>query len=414
MRAQVRDSRRARWFLWRGLAVAVVFGSGFAGFVLRGEVSDRAVAGAHLGVKLYYTLGLFVLGGLDLGTPIAGPPLAQGLLWFAYFAAPALTATAVVEGILRAVDPERWRLRRLRDHVVIGGCGRLAMIYLACLRARQPHVPIVVVEARPEHPLLPAARQTYGARVVIGDVSTSAVLSTLRVEHARRVLMLTGNDFANLDAAAKILATTPGRGDRFVVHVGDLRLGRLMKRTKVASECVIFNIYQAAAEHLVLTELHPHFLRTEFRDVLVLAGFGRLGQTVLAELQERAPDALAEVLLMDLDAEERAMEFAEEVGFSGQYRHRAISGDMDALATWQQLEQSHDFSAGAPVFVLATGDDSLNVRIALRMAQRYPNALVLARTYFPSTFAAEVSHDAGFRTFSVSELVAASMPQSWL
>ena len=57
------------------------------------EVSERDLTGEGLLGRLYYVLGLFVLGGLDLGTPMGGPAFGRVLLWFAYFGAPLITAS---------------------------------------------------------------------------------------------------------------------------------------------------------------------------------------------------------------------------------------------------------------------------------------------------------------------------------
>ena len=37
---------------------------------------------------IYYSGGLFVFGGLDLGSPVGGPLLGRTALWIAYFLAP--------------------------------------------------------------------------------------------------------------------------------------------------------------------------------------------------------------------------------------------------------------------------------------------------------------------------------------
>lgn len=63
-----------RWFRFRGLALVGVFLCGFIAFLMGVGVTDRAgVADADTMTKLYYTLGLFVLGGMDLGVPRGGP-----------------------------------------------------------------------------------------------------------------------------------------------------------------------------------------------------------------------------------------------------------------------------------------------------------------------------------------------------
>jgi hypothetical protein len=61
-------------------------------------VSDRPeVLGAGILTHLYYSLGLFVLGGLDLGVPIDGPNGARIALWLAYFLAPLVTTGVLVQ-----------------------------------------------------------------------------------------------------------------------------------------------------------------------------------------------------------------------------------------------------------------------------------------------------------------------------
>ena len=56
-------------------------------------VSERDLADAGILTRAYYTLGLFFLGGLDLGTPVGGPEAARTVLWLAYFAAPLITGS---------------------------------------------------------------------------------------------------------------------------------------------------------------------------------------------------------------------------------------------------------------------------------------------------------------------------------
>lgn len=413
--SHVRDTRRARWFFWRGLALALVFGSGLAGFLLGADVTDRAgVADANIAAKIYYTVCLFVLGGVDLGTPTGGTALARALLWFAYFAAPIITASAVIEGVLRVMRPDRWRLRGLRNHVIIGGCGRLAMLYLKRMRSHNKRARAVVVEAKADHPYASAARELYRAQVFHGSIAADTIIASLKVDKARRIVLATGDDFANLDAAAKIIALQPGIGERVLVHVADLRFKNVMAHTRVATECHIFNIYQSAASHLVDTDIVPYFEHTEFRDIIVLAGFGRLGQTILASLQERAAGSMSAVIIVDVDAEERAMVFGEQVGFSDCYERHIVEGDINDLGVWQRVEELYDLSSCAPAFLLVSGNDGLNVRIALRMGKRFPTSLVLARTYFRSSFVDDVSEDANFQPFSVAELIHDSLPEDWL
>jgi Trk K+ transport system NAD-binding subunit len=412
-RAQVRNTWR--WFRWRSLLLVLVFAVGFTAFSLGVSPRDRLYVGdSDVLTRAYYTIGLFVLGGLDLGVPVGGPPLARALLWLTYFVAPAITASAVIEGLLRAIRPRFWAVRSLRDHIVIAGCGKLTMQYLARLREEYPRKGVVIVEQRMDAPNVDAARDIYGALVVAGDVTNDVVLSVLRLELAERVLLLTGDDFTNLDAAAKIIALAPSMTKRIVVHVGDLHFARVLAHTRMSAHVTIFNTHEIAAVHLVRHQLLAHFQRTEPLDAVVIAGFGRFGQTVLDSLQKEAAGKFDRVVLIDLECKRRAELFDEQVGFSGGYRRDFFDADLRDPEVWRTLAADCDFSQGEPAFVIGSGDDGANVHTALWLQKKYPNAFVVARSFRRSSFAEEISKEAGFEVFSVADLVTRSIPDGWL
>lgn len=412
--SQKRWQRRWRSLAWRGALLLAVFSAGVTAFELGVGVSDRpglpeAGALAHI----YYTLGLFVLGGMDLGVPVGGTAFARGLLWVSYFAAPAITGFAVIEAVLNAVGPDRWLLRRARGHIVVGGAGKMGLLYLRRLRELHPRKQVVLVDARADHPSTAAAREVYRAMVLHGDIHAELVLAALRLDHVDRVVLLTGDDFANLDAAARILARAPQLASRIVVHVSDLRFMRMMSDTRVARDCHIFNSHQIAASHLVRTELMQWFAATDGRDIVVLAGFGRFGQTVLDELQRSCVDHFDQVIVIDCDADNQVAAFEQQVGFADGYRYEVVTGDLSDPRVWQQIEAPCRLAERSPAFVLGCGDDATNLRSALYVSQRYPKARVVARRFESSSFADEVARDAGFRTISVADLVTASMPNAW-
>jgi Trk K+ transport system NAD-binding subunit len=393
----------------------LVFICGLASFLMGVDVSDRpGVPNAAFLTQAYYTVGLFVLGGLDLGVPLGGPTYARALLWFAYFAAPAITASAVIEGVLRAIRPRHWALRRMSGHIVIAGCGKVTMQYLARLRANHPTKPVVVVETQANRPNLDEVRDVYDAFIVTGDINSDLLLSSLRLDHADRVLLLTGDDFANLDSAARILQIAPNLGQRIVVHVADLHFMRLVHHTHVADEVTIFNTHQIAAQHLVTSQLVAHFHHTEPLDTIVIAGFGRFGQTVLDQLQRLADGKFDRVALIDIDCTKRSQIFEEQVGFSGDYEHDTIDGDLRDPELWRRLESTYRFSDSEPAFVIGSGEDGINLHTALWLKSKYPRAFVVARSFRTSPFALDVSRKGGFRMFSVADLVSQSIPDSWV
>jgi voltage-gated potassium channel Kch len=408
-------ARAWRWLRWRTVLILGVYVFALYSFELGVATTGRPeIREAGFLAHTYYAAGLFVLGGMDLGMPTGGPLFGRVLLWAAYFVAPVITAEALIEGVLQAIRPRHWELRRMRGHVVIAGCGKLTMQYLARLRKVQPRKQVVVVETRADHPNLDEARDLFGVYVVIGDIDSDALLGGLRLEHADRVLLLTGEDFINLDTASKVLHVAPRLGRHVIVHLGDLHFLRAVAGTRVAKECTFFNTHQIAAEHLVETRLLSHFDRTEPLDAVVIAGFGRFGQTVLAELQKRAAGKFERVVLVDLECHLRTRLFQEQIGFAGGYEVERVVGDLRDPELWAGLADRFGFDKGEPAVVLGSGEDGTNLQAALRLKSRYPNAFVIARSFRHSAFAEDVAADAGFDAFSVADLVADSMPTDWL
>src|SRR4051812_19144077 len=84
----------------RGGLAAIVYLLAVFAFRAGVEVSARqGVPDMGLFAQLYYAGGLFILGGMDLGTPSGGPHVARVLLWTTYFAAPLITTSTVLEGL---------------------------------------------------------------------------------------------------------------------------------------------------------------------------------------------------------------------------------------------------------------------------------------------------------------------------
>ncbi len=403
-----------RPFALRGIAVALVVVAGVTALSVGVEVTERDLSGEGVAGRLYYVLGLFVLGGLDLGTPVGGPAFGRALLWIAYFGAPLITASTLVEAAIRLVDPLGRKMKALDQHVVLGGAGRLTMVYVKKLRERGVRRSIVVVERDASHPAIPELRDVYRASVIIGDLTHDEVLSGLRLERAHRVLLLTGDDFANLDAAAKVLRRAPKLAGRLVVHVSRLRMMRETAGSAVARDAEIFNGHEFAATKLVDDHLQSRFHDTPESDLVVLIGFGRFGQTVLRQLQDKAVRKFDEVVTIDERASEMARVFSDHPGFAQWYRHSVLDGDILDPEVWAGITDRIERSGSAPVFVVGSGDDGTNLQAALMARRRYPDAYVILRSFRLSPFTDEVAREAGVEAFHLGGLIANGMPERWL
>lgn len=403
--------RLLRPLVWRSLAFAVVYLAGLAGLLAGTGVSERHVVG--IADSVYYALGLFVLGGMDLGTPVGGPLYGRILLWTAYFTAPIITASALIEAAVRLLSPLALRLRRLNGHVVLGGAGRLTMLYVRKFRELDARAPIVVVERNPSHEALMELHDAHRAAIITGDITSDDVLRRLRLDRVRRVLLLTGDDFVNLDAASKIVKLSPASADRVVVHVSDLGFMRQTAVSRVAHVCEVFNGHEFAAVHLVRSHLLERFRQTPYRDAIVLAGFGRFGQTVLDQLQQHAGGSFGRVVIVDQNATRNTTAFDDQVGFADGYDRLVMDGDLLDSGIWRRVAQMSAADGRDPVFVMGSGNDGTNLQAALLARRQHPDAYVIVRSFRASPFTAETAREAGVHAFSLADLIESAMPPEW-
>ena len=365
--------------------------------------------------KAYYSMGLFVVGGLDLGTPTGGPWWARTLLWIAYFGAPLLTASAVLEAVLRMLRPGRWQLRNMGNHTIIFGAGRLTISYLRVLMKFSPTERIVVVNREFDPVTEQELKQKFGALTIVGDLTHDYLLSMLRLKKAKRVLLLGDNDFQAFEAASRILTIAPRLKNRIILHCHNLRFMRSLADTELAEQCQIFNVYNLAARGVMDENLLIHFADTTPKDVVVIAGFGRFGQSVLEELQAHASDEVLQVAVVDIDADRRVLVVAEQEQVAADGFERTVfQGDISHPEVWRRLTDTVDLTDDRPTVILGTGREQENLRTALWIKQKYPNAQVFARTNDISQFVQDVGQEHGVKNISITQLVEDHLPHSWL
>ncbi len=408
------DSFTGRNLGWRWIAVGLLFVLGFIAFAAGVNPSQRPEAGASgLAVQAYYILGLFVVGGLDLGVPEGGPVWARALLWITYFGAPLLTASAAVEAVIRIINPRQWVLRNLRDHIVIFGSGELTISYLRMLRKQKVDTRIIIVDTHFDPIREQELQQKYGALTLVGDLTLGFLLEQLQLHRAKRALLLGDNDFQAFEAATRILGLAPNLRFLLVVHCHNLRFMRTILRTKLGRHCIIFNTYHLAALGFVRNDLIPHFRSSPLADNVVIAGFGRFGQSVLEQLQKHAGTGLSNVALIDQDAERRVMVVQEQEDLGENYRLSIFVGDISHPDVWRRLSNQLDLSGGNTTFILGTGDEHGNIRTALWLKQKYPQAAVFARSNAVSKFALAVAEEKSLNAFSITQLVENMIPDRW-
>jgi len=411
MALQILKSERPSW---RALAAAGLFCIALAALVSGVGLTERPdVQQANLLTQAYYALGLFVLGGLDIGLPQGGHWLPRSALWLAFFGAPAITASALLNAILEAVAPQRWSLRNLSNHIIIAGSGPLTQSYLRVLRKRSPRIRVVVVDAEIDAGRELEFKQSFNATVIRGDLGQGYLLRRLRINKCKRIFLFGESDFPSFETASRILARYPSMAGSIVLRSHNLRFMRAMANTTLAQQCTVFNTYQLAAAGLVNQELLAHFQKTQSLDTVVMAGFGRFGQTIIERLQRDAGDKIDRIAIIDSDANRRVLVVEEQQQLDHGIERRVYQGDISHPEVWQQLNDNFDLSLNEPTIILGTGQEQHNLRTAIWLKQRYPNALVYVRTNNDSIFAAQVTAENQVHNISIIELAESHMPTSW-
>ena len=409
------DRISSRTLSWLWPAALTVLACALIGFSSVVSLTERPeVIQASLLTKAYYSLGLFVVGGLDIGVPVGGPLYGRILLWIAYFCAPLLTVSALLEAVWSVMAPHRWKLRRLRNHIVINGSGDMASSYLRILREHGNTTPVIVVDEKVDEVRELELTTSYNVTVVVGDITHDFLLKELRLKRASRVLLLGADNFLAYEAASKVLRRFPRLEGRIIIHSASLRFLRAMQDTKIDKQSINFNSYNLAAKGLVRDSLAGHFKRTEGKDTVVLAGFGLFGQTILEELQNSARDHIDFVAIIDIEANRRIQVVDEQQSMEPHSNRAVFEGDVSNPDVWGKLRSQVDLSKGEPVVVLGTGNAAVNLRTALWLKQKHPNALVFSRTQDVSQFAQEVGRDHDIKTISITQLVEDNIPHEWL
>jgi voltage-gated potassium channel Kch len=178
-----------RWPLIGAMALLAA-GLGYWGFDLSHATHGRSVAD-----KLYLALQLFNLqsGAVDGGVPW---PLQTGR-----FLAPLVALSAAATAIAAIFRDQlararvRWFARR---HVLICGLGRTGQVLASTFRERR--FDVVAIDQDVGNPSIGELRQE-GLTVIVGNATDPLLLRTARVDRARYVFAVCGNDGVNSQVA---------------------------------------------------------------------------------------------------------------------------------------------------------------------------------------------------------------------
>lgn len=290
------------------LAIAL----GYIGF---SNYSSAAGQAHTLWDNLYRTLQLFGLRAGDVSGPV------NWELQVARFLAPAVaiwTALVALAVILRD-QLLLLRLRLQKNHTVICGLGRKGL--LLAERFLEDGEQVVVIEKDRNNDFIGRCRDS-GAIVLFGNATNPRVLSRARVNVAKHLISVCGDDGINAEVAVharEIVRNCKGRSLSCVVHVVDPQLCQLLREYEMGIGKLdtfaldFFNVFDSGAR--VMLNQCPPFGKTDeeklFRTHIVVIGVGRMGQSLVVNAARKWRDRGSGnhkrlcVTLIDKEAEKR-------------------------------------------------------------------------------------------------------------
>ena len=275
------------------------------------------IASEGLFMHVLYAMSLFKVNGINLGVPVSGPIWAIDLLYVMYFAAPAVSISAILEAVFRVARLKlRWVLLR-GGHAVVLGAGRATADLPAILDAEVESrgwfglvprsVPIVIAD-KSEDALL---RNSTSMLKMHLDATDPAIVDTLNMRRAKVVMLLTDDDQANIDVYFRLreqLSSVPEEKRPVVfIRVRDMDLIRVLRSYNTTPKTRFFNVHIEGVRSLfaldtsiTASEWLVHARETNealsknwdavtcIKDMqpqrIVMVGFGRFGQHLLAEM----------------------------------------------------------------------------------------------------------------------------------
>lgn len=345
----------------------------------------------------YFSWGLF----FGINNPIGFPRTGQGPTWavwlagMMFFAAPLMLAWTLIEGGLRIARRFRQKLlgdsqvqlQGMRDHLVLCGLGKLGNLIADWVLKQNPDakggsIPLVVIERDAENPWLQPLRDR-GVPILIGDQTQQDLLLRAGVERASRLIAVSGDDIANLDAAHIGRRLNPTLEVR--CQVTDLQLQHLIEKAS-SMKIQTFSSYDIVAESLIKTMLQER-VGDQPRPAFLLAGIGRFGRMMIKHLIQRYKDRDLRLLVLDRKGESLGRILRGTIQGAETFlpKDNVIAADINDPYVWREIRDREEMARA--VIVLCTDDDVSNINTALMIEQQIDrDILVVSRMFRDVSF----------------------------
>ena len=273
--------RRVLW-LAAALAGVVLIGSGWYTFV----EGFGPLNGVFQAVTTLSTVGFEEVEPLDTSGKVFTIVFIIGGIGLTFYTATTMIEQVVVVGLAERLrhDPRRG-VRRMRDHVIVCGFGRVGEAITRELRVRDTDV--VVVEQTSAR--LDSARE-LGCAAIEGDATTDGALLAAGIERARVLVAASDSDVGNTYIVLSARSLNPA-----VMIIARAGTEAAEARMRTAGANRVISPYRLAGRRMALTAVQPLLL--DFVDRLSTQGGptgGIIAEVLVAEGSPLAGRTLAD------------------------------------------------------------------------------------------------------------------------
>ena len=203
-------------------------------------------------------------------------------------AAAAYTAAQALAVIFRE-QLQLFRVRLMKNHIVICGLGQKGLLLFEGYRQRQEQV--VVIEQNEGNKFLRQCKDR-GAIILLGNAADPIILRKARAHKAKCLISVCGDDGDNAEVAIhtrELVWNRKGKALSCLIHISDFQLCNLLKEREIklgkldSFRLELFNVYESAAR--ILLDKYPPFCKKEGEYILepnmVVVGTGRMAESLI-------------------------------------------------------------------------------------------------------------------------------------
>lgn len=364
--------------------------------------------------SLYHTLQFFVLSA---EFPESGPWFAFYPLLFLYFLIPLMTvdfiSTALVN-VFYSFSVSGKKIYKFKNHVVVAGSGKAGeFLSRKFVQSPSSYKNAIIVDNNEQ---LVRKNQFLDNRIkyLLDDISRTSnkvkakgpvklkdlsFIEKTNLKDARLFVAITGDDFANLDAAILINDKADETMPQSFIQISDTHLYKIIKeRHKELFEnhknsIHIINSYEIVAEK-VIQEMHAteNNLLQKSEILYVIAGFGNFGKMIFEQIIFHYKKMDSDHLNYCIHIIDNKNDIEDDIFFSSidinivkpEDNPVKIKGkpivtyeisDIRKRETWQKLLERHREKSFK--IIIATDNDVMNLGAAMRMQKIIENNLNL-------------------------------------